>query len=68
MNTDLNTLALVIIAVCNAFVAWVAWRTKIAAEKTETNTNHMREQLVEASGKVEHAKGVAQGRAEKRKP
>ena len=38
--------------------------TKIIAQKTELNTNSMREQLVAATGAASHAAGLEQGRTE----
>jgi hypothetical protein len=68
---DPNTLVLLAIALLNAWVALMAWRTKrdihatkIAVEKTEVNTNHMREQLVEATGVAAHAAGRDEMRQE----
>lgn len=74
----LNTLMLLAIAALNAWVAWMAYRTKqdaaatkvavvatqVAVEKTEVNTNHMREQLVTATGEAAHAAGRQEMRQE----
>lgn len=57
-------LILLIVALVNAFTALMAWKTKVAAEKTEVNTNSMREQLVEAKGIASHAEGKEEGRKE----
>ncbi len=57
-------LVLLIIAIVNAITAIMTWKTKRAAEKTEVNTNHMREQLVVATGAASHAAGKEEGRAE----
>jgi len=69
MSTD--TLTLLAIALLNALTAYWSWRTRnaatatqIAAEKTETNTNHMREQLVLRTGEAEHARGREEARKE----
>lgn len=70
MAIDPN-MVLLVIALVNAFTAFMAWKTKniaqdtkVAAEKTEVNTNHMREQLVAATGDAAHAAGKEEGRAE----
>jgi hypothetical protein len=55
---------LLIVAIVNAFTALMAWQTKRAAEKTEINTNHMREQLVDSTKIASHAEGKEEGRAE----
>lgn len=68
---DANTLIWLVIALLNAWVGWMTYRvhkevaatklavvaTMVAAEKTELNTNSMREQLVVATGAAAHAAG-----------
>lgn len=70
---DANTLALVLIAVMNAFTAFMAYRTHVAAVTTQTNvakveiaTNSMKDALVKATGEASHAAGMAEGIAQGR--
>lgn len=62
MDINPNLLGWVIVSLAQAFTAWMAWKTKTAAEKTEVNTNSMREQLVAATGVSAHAAGMEEGR------
>lgn len=71
MNMDVNTLLLFGIAVAQMLTAFFAWHTsktamatKIVAERTELNTNSMREQLVLKTGEAEHARGREEARVE----
>lgn len=78
MPVDINTATLLGIAALNALAAYLGWRTKqtatetkaiavethALAEKTELNTNSMREALVIATGDAAHAAGLEQGRTE----
>ena len=59
---ELNTLALLLIALLNAYVVWTSSRTYKVAQKTEVNTNSMREQLVRATALASHAEGKEEGR------
>ena len=52
------------IAVLNAFTAIMSYRTHVAAQRTEKNTNSMREQLVDSTKVSSHAEGLEEGRAE----
>jgi membrane protein implicated in regulation of membrane protease activity len=68
---DVNTFALLGIAIAQAIAAYFTWRTsqsamatKVAAEKTEVNTNSMREALVQRTGEAEHARGREEMRLE----
>lgn len=65
---DPNLIALALIAVMNAFTAFLAYRTHLATAITQTNvakieiaTNSMKDALVEATGKASHAEGMAEG-------
>lgn len=65
---DANTIALVLIAVMNAVTAFLAYRTHLATQTTQSNvakieiaTNSMKDALVEATGKASHAEGMAEG-------
>ncbi len=60
----INNIVLLLIGLVGIYTAYQAKQTKIAAEKTETNTNSMREQLVIATGTASHAAGKAEGIAQ----
>lgn len=71
MAIDINTMMLLAIAICNVIIAVLAWHTKqdvaatrVTAERTELNTNSMREALVQRTGEAEHAKGREEARKE----
>lgn len=53
-----------ITAILALITAIMAWRTHTAAQRTEVNTNSMREALVISTGKAAHADGLEQGRQE----
>jgi hypothetical protein len=64
MDVDVNTLLLFGIATAQAATAFFAWHTartaketKVVAERTELNTNSMREQLVLRTGEAEYGRG-----------
>ena len=63
-----NTLILAIIALANAFTAFLVYRTHIIAQATAANvaiveraTNSMKDALVVATGKASRAEGIAAG-------
>lgn len=67
----LNTGGLLVIAALNVWgnsllrqTRQDAAETREVAVRTEVNTNHMREQLVTATGIASHAEGREEGRAE----
>jgi hypothetical protein len=62
--TLINNIVLLLIGLVGIYTAYQAKQTKIASEKTEVNTNSMREQLVKATGVASHAAGRAEGIAE----
>jgi hypothetical protein len=75
MNTGevITSLASTFAALCTSYMAYKfkvltvnAELTRVAAEKTEVNTNHMREQLVEAVKVVSHEEGRIAGVAEQK--
>jgi hypothetical protein len=63
MSVEPNTVFIFLSALLNAGTAYMAWKTKKASEKTELNTNSMREQLVAATDAAAHAKGMSDERA-----
>lgn len=65
---DWNTVILLGVAVLNVVTAVIAYRTKNLAERTEVNTNSMREQLVAAVKVTSHAEGVEDEKARARGP
>lgn len=71
MDIDINTVMLLGIAICNVVIAVFAWHTKqemsatrIVAERTEVNTNSMREALVLRTGEAEYGRGREEARVE----
>lgn len=71
VDININTLMLLAIAICNVVIAVLAWHTKqdvaatrVTAERTELNTNSMREALVQRTGEAEHARGREEARVE----
>lgn len=56
-SIDGNTWVLLIVAVLTAVNTYYS-------RKTEKNTNSMKDQLVDAAGKVGHAEGLKEGRRE----
>lgn len=62
MNLDLNNMAILAIALTNAFTAIMVWRTHQISKKTELNTNSMKDALVAATKVASHAEGMEEGR------
>lgn len=58
----LNNAILIFIAILNLITAFVAMNTRTIAQRTEVNTNSMRERLVEVTGDAAHAAGLTEGR------
>lgn len=68
MEHDTALVVIAVASVLNGAMALVgvviAGKTKMVAERTEVNTNSMREQLVRATAESSHAAGMNQARAE----
>ena len=64
MELDGDTIGLIIVAIINAYTAYVSTKTRAIAQKTETNTNSMKDQLMAATAISSHAEGREEGRAE----
>ena len=56
IHLDYNLVLLLIVAVMNAYTAWMS-------RKTEKNTNSMKDALVASTAKASHAEGLAEGKA-----
>ncbi len=56
-------LTLLLVAVLNAFTAYMAWRTHNLTKQVEVATNSMKDALVKATGEASHAAGLAEGKA-----
>ncbi len=52
-----NNLTLLVIALLNAFTAYMAYRTHSLTKQVEVATNSMKDALVAATGKSEYARG-----------
>lgn len=71
MLIEPNTVALIAVALINAYVAYqakktrsLASETKNIAEQTEKNTNSMKDALVASTKLASHAEGKEEGRIE----
>jgi len=61
---DINNLILLLVALMNAFTAFMAYRTHQNVLVVELATNSMKDALVAATGSAAHAAGVTEGRAQ----
>ncbi len=71
-NLDLNLVVILLIAVMNAYTAWMSHRTDKNMKLLEKNTNSIKDALVASTAKASLAEGtaagLAQGRSENDKP
>lgn len=63
INISVETASLLIIALLNAFTAWMSYKTKQDMRKVEVATNSMKDALVASTAKASHAEGMADQRA-----
>lgn len=61
---EMNTYALLGIAIMNAITAYMAYRTKQQADTIEKATNSMKDALVATTARASLAEGKEQGRIE----
>lgn len=57
----LETIALLVIALLNAFTALMAWRTRGEMKVLEQNTNSIKDALVASTAKASRAQGRKEG-------
>lgn len=61
-----DTWILLFVAISNLATAWLTYKTRQDVQVVHMATNSMKDALVAATGKAEHAAGVEQGRAERK--
>lgn len=61
---EIDTIALLFIAVLNAFTGYLAWRTRSDVRVIEKATNSMKDALVAATDVAARAEGKEEGRLE----
>ncbi len=61
-----NNIVLLLIGLTSLYTAWLSKKTKEAAEKTEVNTNSMKDALILSTREASHAAGKEEGRIEGR--
>lgn len=64
IHIDLNLLVLLVIALMNAYTAWLSHRTKANITLLEKNTNSIKDALVVSTAIASRAEGLAAGRLE----
>jgi hypothetical protein len=60
---EANNILLFLIAVLNAYAAFMAWRTHSLTQTIEISTNSMKDALVKATAEASHASGLSEGLA-----
>jgi len=64
MMPSTDIIVLLIIALCNAFTAFLSYKTHQNIKTLETNTNSVKDALVKVTEESAHARGVLMGRAQ----
>ncbi len=63
-HADINTIAWMMIAVLNAYTAYISHRNSNKIEHIQKSTNSMKDALIESTAKASLAEGTAIGRKE----